>query len=199
MTETQLRLDYLPERIPWPLGQWYQEGPGPRALSSSTLVVFMRCLRWFTAAARLPPATEKGVGVVPNCSNRLSLSSLETLEEKSSVLLTALYKIRKRVCLARLEPVLQLTGPGRWGSMWWAKPAGCWLAVPEQVREEVLKENGSCYQKEKIKSVPVSSSKIKWQTLFSWAPKSLQMVTAAMKLKDVCSLERKLWQTWTAY
>ena len=23
-----------------------------------------------------------------------------------------------------------------------------------------------------------------WQTLFSWAPKSLQMVTAAMKLKD---------------
>ena len=27
------------------------------------------------------------------------------------------------------------------------------------------------------------------QTLFSWAPKSLQMVTAAMKLKDTCSLE----------
>ena len=25
-----------------------------------------------------------------------------------------------------------------------------------------------------------------WQTLFSWAPKSLQMVTAAMKLKDAC-------------
>ena len=29
-------------------------------------------------------------------------------------------------------------------------------------------------------------------TLFSWAPKSLQMVTAAMKLKDTCSLEGKL-------
>ena len=27
------------------------------------------------------------------------------------------------------------------------------------------------------------------QTLFFWAPKSLQMVTAAMKLKDACSLE----------
>ena len=25
--------------------------------------------------------------------------------------------------------------------------------------------------------------------LFSWAPKSLQMVTAAMKIKDACSLE----------
>ena len=28
----------------------------------------------------------------------------------------------------------------------------------------------------------------------SWAPKSLQTVTAAMKLKDTCSSE-KLWQT----
>ena len=28
-----------------------------------------------------------------------------------------------------------------------------------------------------------------WQTLFWGAPKSLQMVTAAMKLKDTCSLE----------
>ena len=33
------------------------------------------------------------------------------------------------------------------------------------------------------------------QVLFSWAPKSLQTVTAAMKLKDTCSLEGKLWQT----
>ena len=31
--------------------------------------------------------------------------------------------------------------------------------------------------------------------LFFWAPKSLQMVTAAMKLKDACSLEEKLWPT----
>ena len=30
------------------------------------------------------------------------------------------------------------------------------------------------------------------QTLLSWAPKSLQMVTAAMKLKDAYSLEEKL-------
>ena len=31
--------------------------------------------------------------------------------------------------------------------------------------------------------------------LFSWAPKSLQMVTAAKKLKDTCSLEEKLCMT----
>ena len=30
------------------------------------------------------------------------------------------------------------------------------------------------------------------KTFFSWAPKSLQMVTAAMKLKDAYSLEEKL-------
>ena len=34
-----------------------------------------------------------------------------------------------------------------------------------------------------------------WQILFSWAPKSLWTVTAAMKLNDACSLEGKLWQT----
>ena len=34
-----------------------------------------------------------------------------------------------------------------------------------------------------------------WQTLFLGAPKLLQMVTAAMKLKDACSLEEKLWPT----
>ena len=34
-----------------------------------------------------------------------------------------------------------------------------------------------------------------WQTLTFWAPKSLQMVTAAMKLKDAYSLEGKLWPT----
>ena len=33
------------------------------------------------------------------------------------------------------------------------------------------------------------------KTLFSWAPKSLQVVAAAMKLKDTSSLEENLWQT----
>ena len=34
-----------------------------------------------------------------------------------------------------------------------------------------------------------------WQTLFFWATESLQMLTAAMKYKDVCSLEEKPWST----
>ena len=32
----------------------------------------------------------------------------------------------------------------------------------------------------------------KMRDFFSWAPKLLQMVPAAMKLKDACSLEEKL-------
>ena len=50
-------------------------------------------------------------------------------------------------------------------------------------------------QKTKIMaSGPITSWQIgkQWQTLFWGAPKSLQMVTAAMKLKDACSLEGKL-------
>ena len=52
-----------------------------------------------------------------------------------------------------------------------------------------------------MESGPITSWQIdgehwkQWQILFYWAPKSLQMVTAAMKLKDVCSLEEKLWPT----
>ena len=34
-----------------------------------------------------------------------------------------------------------------------------------------------------------------WQTLFWGAPKSLKMVTAAMKSEDTCFLEEKLWPT----
>ena len=47
-------------------------------------------------------------------------------------------------------------------------------------------------------SSPITSWQIDGETveavadLFSGAPKSLQMVTAAMKLKDPCSLEEKL-------
>ena len=54
-------------------------------------------------------------------------------------------------------------------------------------------------QKTKIMvSSPITSWHIDGETMetvkdkFSWAPKSLKMVTAAIKLKDTCSLEEKL-------
>ena len=57
-------------------------------------------------------------------------------------------------------------------------------------------------QKTKIMaSTPITSWQIDGQTLQTvkdfifCAPKSLQMVTAAMKVKDACSLQEKLWPT----
>ena len=57
-------------------------------------------------------------------------------------------------------------------------------------------------QKTKIMaSGPITSWQIDGETMETvrdfifWATKSLQMVTAVMKLKDACSLEEKLWPT----
>ena len=71
------------------------------------------------------------------------------------------------------------------------------VKVKEKSEKASLKLN---IQKMKI----IESSRItSWQidgikfakcwTLYSWAPYPQQMVTAAMKLKDACSLEEKLW------
>ena len=43
-----------------------------------------------------------------------------------------------------------------------------------------------------ITSWEIDGEIVQCQTLFFWAPKSLQMVIAAMKLKDTSSLEGKL-------
>ena len=46
-----------------------------------------------------------------------------------------------------------------------------------------------------ITSWQIDGETMETETLFSWAPKSLQMVTVAMKLKHTCSLEGKLLST----
>ena len=73
------------------------------------------------------------------------------------------------------------------------------MKVKEESEKDGLKIN---IQKTKImESGPITSWEIEGETMetvmtsFSWAPKSLQMVTAAMKLKDACSLEYKIWPT----
>ena len=69
------------------------------------------------------------------------------------------------------------------------------MKVKEESEKAGLKLN---IQKTKIMaSSPTISWQMgkQWRTLFFWAPKTLQMVTAATKLKDACSLEEKLWQT----
>ena len=70
------------------------------------------------------------------------------------------------------------------------------MRVKEESEKVGLKLN---IQKMKIMaSGPITSWEIDGETVETvtdfifWAPKSLQMVTAAMKLKDACSLEEKL-------
>ena len=74
------------------------------------------------------------------------------------------------------------------------------LMKVKEEREKVDWELNS--QKTKIMaSSPITSWEIDGETVETvadfifWAPKSLQMVTAAMKLKDAYSLEEKLWPT----
>ena len=73
------------------------------------------------------------------------------------------------------------------------------MKVKEESEKVDLKLN---IQKTKIMATgPITSWEIDGETVETetnciWgAPKSLQMVTAAMKLKDACSLEEKLWPT----
>ena len=73
------------------------------------------------------------------------------------------------------------------------------MKVKEESEKVNLKLN---IQKTKIMaSGPITSWQIDGETMetvrdnFGGTPKSLQMVTAAMKLKDTCSLEEKLWPT----
>ena len=70
------------------------------------------------------------------------------------------------------------------------------MKVKEESEKVGLKFN---MQKTKIMaSCPITSWEIDGETVSDfifWAPKSLQMVTAAMKWKDIYSLEGKLWLT----
>ena len=73
------------------------------------------------------------------------------------------------------------------------------MKVKEESEKAGLKLN---IQKTKIRAFgPITSWQIDGETVETvtdfifWAPKSLQMVTAAMKLKDACSLREKLLLT----
>ena len=74
------------------------------------------------------------------------------------------------------------------------------MKLKEESEKVGLKFN---IQKTKIMaSAPITSWQIDGETMgnserlyFGGAPKTLQMVTATMKLKDACTLEEKLWST----
>ena len=74
------------------------------------------------------------------------------------------------------------------------EPKSLLMQVKEESEKVGLKLN---IQKTKIMACgPVTSWQMDGETVADFTlTKSLPMVTAAMKLKDACSLEGKLWQT----
>ena len=93
---------------------------------------------------------------------------------------------------------LQVSLRGHWGPLFESEEElkSLLMTVKEESEKIGLKLN---IQKTKIMATgPITSWQIDGETvetvadLFFWAPKSLQMVTVAMKLKDAYSLEGKL-------
>ena len=81
----------------------------------------------------------------------------------------------------------------------WQKAKSLLMKVKEESEKVGLKL--SILKLKIMASSPITSWRVYGETmetmtdLFFGAPKSLQMVTAAMKLKDTCSLEGKLGST----
>ena len=79
------------------------------------------------------------------------------------------------------------------------------LLMKVKVESEKVGLNLNIQKMKIMASGPITSWEIDGETVktvsdfFGGAPKSLQMVTAAMKLKVACSLEEKLRPTWAAY
>ena len=76
------------------------------------------------------------------------------------------------------------------------------LLMKVKVESEIVGWKLNIQKMKIMASGPITSWQIDGETvetvsdfLCFWAPKSLQMVTAAMKLKDAYSLEEKLWAT----
>ena len=73
-----------------------------------------------------------------------------------------------------------------------------WSCMDVKVESEKIGLKLNIQKTKIMASGPITSWEIdgetveQCQTLFFWAPKSLQMVTATMKLKDAYSLEEKL-------
>ena len=116
-----------------------------------------------------------------------------------------------------LEPATSWQGPAIWRGQDWtgcrdelSHPVALMAESKEELKRLLIKVKDESekvglklnIQKTKIMaSGPITSWQIDGETMetvrdFIWgAPNSLQMVTVAMKLKDACSLEEKLWPT----
>ena len=101
--------------------------------------------------------------------------------------------------LARKHTTLRLDNNADFSRLYWAQfLIAWWYQSEEELKGLLMKEENEKVglklniQNKIMASGPITSWQNRWLTLFFWAPKSLQMVIAAMKLKDAYSLEGKL-------
>ena len=83
-------------------------------------------------------------------------------------------------------------------SWWWTGKPGMMQSMElQRVRQDWVTElNWYKMSEWTLWKCRRQRKRINWETITNWRrPKSLQMVTAAMKLKDAYSLEGKLWPT----
>ena len=71
---------------------------------------------------------------------------------------------------------------------------GCLSLLQGDLPDPGIKPGSPALQADSLPSEPLidGETMVTVRNFISWAPKSLQMVTAAMKLKDACALEEKL-------
>jgi len=157
-----------------PLTQWCHP------TSSSTVISFFSCLQSFPASRSLPVSQffasgGQSIGVSASASV-LPMNIQDWFPLRLTYLISLLSKGLSRVFNTTVQSInsLALSFVYDPWSIWSLRS---WHLVPSLHGKQMGKQWKQ------------------WQTLFSWAPKSLQMGTAAMKLKDTSSLEEKLWPT----
>ena len=144
---------------------------------------------------------------ITNSGSSLSLMSIELVMPSSHLILChsllLLPPIPPGIRVFSNESTLRMRGPKYWSFSFSISPSKeipglisfrmHWLdfLAVQGTLKSLLQHHSS---KSSLHGKQMRKQCKQWQTLFSWAPKSLQMVTAALKLKDTCSLEEKLWQ-----
>ena len=91
----------------------------------------------------------------------------------------------------QMTPALWQKAKKNWRASWWK-----WKEESEKVGLKLNIQKTKIMASGPITSWQIDGEIVETETDFIfWAPKAPQMVTAAMKLKDNCSLEEKLWPT----
>ena len=179
--------------------------PGREDPLEKEMVIHSSSLAW-----RIPGTGEPGG--MPSMGLQ-SRTRLKQLSSSSSILSCCLFsltcKLHHAKCQVEAQAAIKIAGRNI-SNLRYSDDTTFMSESKEELKSHLMKvkeESEKARLKLNIQKMKImtSSTITSWQIdgetvetvteLFSWAPKSMQMVTAAMKLKDACSLEGKLRPT----